>query len=197
MGVSISHSFCPQGPEGGSMRQTAYLVLFGLSSVLCVPEASPSPSANADPDAHWGAYGYGGIGAYGYGGLNIGHYGGYGYATPYYRGYGWGRKKRDADAQPSADPTADADAHWGAWGYGGLGAYGYGGLGAYGYSGLGAYGYGGINGGLCRGYGGYGWGRKKRDADAVPSADPTADPAADADAHWGSWGYGGLGTYGY
>merc|ERR1711935_1330542 len=131
MGVSISHSVCPQGPEGDSMRQTAYLVLFGLSSVLCVPEASPSPSAIADPDAHRGA-----------------------------------------------------------WGYGGLGSYGYGGLGTYGHNGLGAYGYGGLNGGLYRGYGGYGWGRKKRNADAVPSADPTPDPAADADAHWNAWGYG-------
>merc|ERR1712106_511935 len=111
------------GPEGDSMRQTAYLVLFGLSSALCVPEASPSPSANADPDAHWGAwgyggvgaygygglggYGYGGLGAYGYGGLNRGLYGGYG-------GYGWGRKKRNADAVPSAEPSANAnpDAHW-------------------------------------------------------------------------------------
>merc|ERR1711935_1310954 len=138
MGVSISHSFCPQGSEGDSMRQTAYLVLLGLSCVVCDTEASPKPDANADPDAHWGA-----------------------------------------------------------WGYGGLGTYGYCGLGSYGYGGLGAYGYGGLNRGLYRGYGGYGWGRKKRDADAVPSADPSADPAADADAHWGSWGYGGLGTYGY
>merc|ERR1712128_65483 len=150
MGVSISHSFCPQGPEGDTMRQTLYLVLLGLSCVVCVPEASPNPDANADPDAYWGAWGYGGLGAYGYGGLNGGLYRGYG-------GYGWGRKKRDADAvpsaDPSADPAADADAHWGSWGYGGLGTYGYGGIGAYGYGGLGAYGYGGLN--------GYGWGRKK------------------------------------
>merc|ERR1712123_513510 len=148
MGVSISHSFCPQGSEGDTMRQTAYLVLLGLSCVVCVPEASPNPDANADPDAHWGAWGYGGLGAYG---------------------------------------------------YGGLGAYGHGGLGAYGYGGLGAYGYGGLNGGLYRGYGGYAWGRKKRDADALPSADPTANP--DADAHWNAWGYGlngGIyGGYGY
>merc|ERR1712106_489949 len=184
MGVSISHSFCPQGSEGDSMRQTVLLVLLGLSCVLCVPEASPNPDANADPHAHWGSWGYGGLGAYEYGGLNGGLYRGYG-------GYGWGRKKRNADALPSADPSADpaANAHWGSWGYGGLGTYGYGGLGAYGY--------GGLYGGLYRGYGGYGWGRKKREAEAVPSADPSADPAADADAHWGSWGYGRLGNYGY
>merc|ERR1712128_360387 len=181
MGVSISHSFCPQGSEGDSMRQTAYLVLLGLSCVVCVPSADPTADPAADADAHWGSWGYGGLGTYGYGGLYGGVYRGYG-------GYGWGRKKREAEAVPCADPAADADAHWGSWRYGGLSTYGYGGLGAYGYGGLGAYGYGGLNGGIYRGYGGYGWGRKKRDTDALPSADPTADP--DADAHWNALGYG-------
>merc|ERR1712128_293393 len=144
MGVSISHSFCPQGPEGDTMRQTLYLVLLGLSCVVCVPEASPNPDANADPDAYWGAWGYGGLGAYGYGGLGAYGYGGLnGGLYRGYGGYGWGRKKRDADALPSADPTADpdADAHWNALGYG---QNRWGGL----------YGGYGLNGGI---YGGYGY----------------------------------------
>merc|ERR1711935_550083 len=178
MGVSISHSFCPPGSEGGNMTCTVYLVLLGLSTVLSVPEPSPSPTPNADPEAHLGALGYGGLGGYGYGGL----YGGYGYTSPYYGGYGWGRKKRDADAQPSADPTADADAnaeadaHWNAWGYG-LNRWG-GLFGGYGYASP-----------YWRGYGGY-WGRKKREAD--PAAEPAADADAnaDADGHWNAWGYG-------
>merc|ERR1719228_1932187 len=48
-----------------------------------------------------------------------GYYGGYAY-RPYYGGYGyWGRKKRSADAEPTAD------AWYGAYGYG-RGYYGYG-----------------------------------------------------------------------
>merc|ERR1712098_962530 len=88
-----------------------------------------------------------------------------------------------------ADPEADADAWYGAFGYStpyALGSYGYGGLG-YGYGG---YGYAGL------GYGGYGYGRGywKRSADAEPEAE------ADADAWYETYGYAApyaIGAYGY
>merc|ERR1712106_422830 len=88
----------------------AMQILYIVGSVLAAqaaaeaePKANPNAEANADP---WYSYGYG-----------LGHrYGGYGhhgYAAyrPHYGGYGyWGRKKRDAEAEPVADATAEADA---------------------------------------------------------------------------------------
>merc|ERR1712123_371851 len=118
-------------------------------------------AAEADADALYGAYGYGGylghrtyshgLGAIGYSGL--GHTG---YSTlGYSRGYGgYGRGyfgKRSADAEPEAE----ADALYGAYGYGGYGGLGHRtyshGLGAIGYGGLGHTGYSTL--GYSRGYG--------------------------------------------
>merc|ERR1712243_257909 len=171
MGASHSHSFCPEGPEGGIMR-AAITVLLAASGVLCPP--NPDPSPNADPQLLTGL-GYGGLGTYGWGGWGLGGWGG-AYTYPYYgTGWGaWGRKKRSAD--PTPDPQADPwYGYWGytrPWGWGGWNGY-------YGYA--------------SPYWGGWGgWGRKKREADPTP--DPNADP--DADPHWGAWGYGGWGGYG-
>merc|ERR1712121_407012 len=142
-----------------------YLVLLALFSVAFA-DSEPEPTAAADPNADPWLY-YGGY----YGGLGHGYYG--------YGRYGlWGRKKREADAEPTAAAAPSADAEADPWLYYGTGYYG--GLGHYGY-GLGHYGY---------GYGlgaRYLWGRKKRSAEAEPAAEAEADP----------WlYYGGLGYYG-
>merc|ERR1712033_92880 len=147
-----------------------YLVLLALFSVA-LADAEPEPTAAADPNAdpwlYYGGY-YGGLGHGYYGGL--GHYG-YGLGGRYL----WGRKKREAGAEPTAVAAPSADAEADPWLYYG----GYYGLGAYGY-GLGHYGY---------GLGGrYVWGRKKRSAEAE------AEPAAEAEAD--PWLYYGLGLYG-
>merc|ERR1712179_460851 len=115
------------------------VVAFICCVVFCLaaPEAEPTAASEADPwllfGGHGGYLGYRGYGGYGYG---LGHgYGGY---------YGWGRKRRSADAEP----TAAADP-WYGYSYGlGHGGY-YGGYGHGGYLGYG-------------GYGGYLWGRKRR-----------------------------------
>merc|ERR1711915_849053 len=80
--------------------------------------ADPNAEANADP---WYSY-------YGHG---LGHYGYRPYYRSYYRPYGygyWGRKKREAEAEPEAvvDPNAEANADpwYSYYGYG-LGHYGY------------------------------------------------------------------------
>merc|ERR1711935_302404 len=70
----------------------------------CAQEQSEGP--NADPkaaaEAYYGYYGYPGYG--GYGGRYYGGYGGY-----YNRGYGYyGRKKRDAEADPAVLATTHA-----------------------------------------------------------------------------------------
>merc|ERR1712154_210032 len=91
------------------------------------PTAAAEPNAEANADPWYSAYGYG-LGHY-YGGYGR-YYGGY--ARPYYGGYAWGKKKRSAEAEPAAEPTPDADAWYGHYGYG-RGYYGYG-LGHYGYS---------------------------------------------------------------
>merc|ERR1712121_123808 len=141
----------------------------GTSRPLSVAfaDSEPEPTAAADPNAdpwlYYGGY-YGGLG-HGYYGL--GHYG-YGLGGRYL----WGRKKREADAEPTAVAAPSADAEADPWlYYGGLGHYGYGlGYPYYGY-GLGAR---------------YVWGRKKRSAEAEPAAEAEADP----------WLYYGLGHYG-
>merc|ERR1739848_834000 len=85
----------------------------------------------------------------GYGGYGYRGYGGRGYGGRYYG-------KRSADAEPTADATAAADADADAY-------YGYGG-----YYGRG-YGYGGYGYGRGYGYGGYRY-FGKRSADAEPTA---------------------------
>merc|ERR1712128_274554 len=113
-------------------------------------EAEAEPEADAD--ALYGAYGYGGY-SLGHRAYSVGYGLGHGYSTlGYGHGYGlgyarYGYGKRSADAEPEAE----ADALYGAYGYGGYGlghrtysvGYGHGyGLG-HGYSTLGhGYGYG-------------------------------------------------------
>merc|ERR1712034_147478 len=112
------------------------------------PEADPNAEANADP---WYSYGYGLGHGYGYGGY--GHYG-YSAYRPYgyrYGGY-WGRKKREADAEPVAEANAEAEAD--PW----YSAYGYG----LGHAAYRPY----ITTTRWGGYGG--WGKKKRSAEAEP-----------------------------
>merc|ERR1719419_504067 len=61
-------------------------------------EAEPTAAADADADPWYSYYGYG-----------LGHYGYRPYYRSYYRPYGygyWGRKKREAEAEPTA--AADA-----------------------------------------------------------------------------------------
>merc|ERR1712008_499385 len=78
---------------------------------LAFAETESEATAEADPaaEAYYGYYGhpgyYGGYGRYGgYGGRYYGGYGGY-----YNRGYGYyGRKKRDAEAEPHVLATAHA-----------------------------------------------------------------------------------------
>merc|ERR1712055_767644 len=113
-----------------------YLVLLALFSVAFA-DAEPEPTAAADPNADPWLY-YGGY----YGGLGHGYYGGYGLGHYGYGRYGlWGRKKREADAEPTAvaAPSADAEAdpwlYYGGY-YGGLGHGYYGGYGL-GYAGSG------------------------------------------------------------
>merc|ERR1711974_481235 len=84
---------------------------------MAAPEAKPEAEADADalfygyygyarPDAHYGYYGYPAYSRYyGYGGY-------YGYPYTYGHGYYWGKRdapdvkmqKRDAEAEPEADP---------------------------------------------------------------------------------------------
>merc|ERR1711915_30378 len=94
-------------------------------------EAEPKAEAEADP---WYTYGAYGLGYAGYHGLGYRTYG-YPYAHHGYAYYG----KRSADAEPAAEPKADADAYYGYYGYGARPYYGYG-LGYRGY-GLGYRGY--------------------------------------------------------
>merc|ERR1712154_282208 len=175
-------------PNTSNMKILLFIGVF-VAGVLADPEATADPSAEANADP-WYSY-YGGLGHYGYGyGLGYGYGSYYGGYRPYSYGYGYyGRKKRSAEPEPVADPSAEANADpWYTY-YSGLGHYGYGhGLG-YGYAGYGL-GYGGYHG---LGY----WGRKKRSAEAEP--EPTADPNADPWYRYGYYGrpYAGYGYYGH
>merc|ERR1712087_702722 len=121
---------------------------FLLAAVLA-SEPVGDGKTEVESGPHYGGYlgyrGYGGYPGYGYSGFRIGLHGGYG-------GYGlvYGRRKRNAESNPTPDSNAEAY-----YGYGGYGL-GYGGYGL-GYGGYGGYrGYGGYYGGY-RGYGGYGY----------------------------------------
>merc|ERR1712203_72336 len=95
-------------PESSGSQQTSAMKTFffalAVLAAYAVADAVPNADANADADADpWyrSYYGYGhGLGYYGRGYYGLGHYGGY-------RGY-YG--KRSADAQPDAQPAANADA---------------------------------------------------------------------------------------
>merc|ERR1712223_1992573 len=80
---------------------TMKFVLVLLFVALAFAEPESEPTADASPEAWYGRYyGYPGYyrGYYGYGG----YYGGY-------RGYGWyGRKKRDAEADPAVLASTSA-----------------------------------------------------------------------------------------
>merc|ERR1712168_528500 len=152
--------------EGSKMKFIAVACL--VAAVFAEPEAK----ADADAALLYGAYGYGGYAApysLGYGGLSAYRgYAGYAYgAYPYTYGAHY-IGKRSADAEPEADPKADAALLYGALGYAG-----YGGLSAYRtYAGYGAYPY---------AYGAHYLG--KRSADAEPEA------KADAALLYSRYGY--------
>merc|ERR1711935_874833 len=145
-----------------------------IAAACLVAAAFAEPEAKADADAAllYGAYGYGGYAspyALGYRG-HAGYAGDYG-AYPYAGAYGAHYiGKRSA----VAEPEADANAYYGAYGYSAYGASpyaysgyrGYSGLAGYtGYSAYGAYPYAGAYGGHYIG---------KRSADAEPEADANA-----------------------
>merc|ERR1712198_600034 len=143
-------------------------------------------SAEAEPEAYYGAIGYGYGAAVPSTGLPV---------QPLVPAGPWGAlvpRKTPAVEAAEADHfaaigkrEADSDAYYGHGGYGGYGAYttgyglgyGYGGYGGYGL-GYGSYGYGGL---------GYGYGKRSADSEA--------------DAYYGYGGYGGYGLgyggYGY
>merc|ERR1711890_128822 len=84
-------------------------VVVSLALAVAEPEAEPTTDANPSADP-WYSYGYG-LGHHGYGlgyyGLGHGYYGlGHGYLG--YGGY-WGRKKREAVAEPTAEANPSAD----------------------------------------------------------------------------------------
>merc|ERR1739838_542160 len=94
--------------ETASMEKILIIACAFVAAAQATGEAVAEPTAAADADPWYSAYGHG----YGYG---LGHYG-YGYGLGY-RGYGYGHRyrgyrgyygKRSADAE--AEPTADADA---------------------------------------------------------------------------------------
>merc|ERR1711931_34739 len=121
-------------------------------ATACVAAVFAEPEAKADADAAllYGAYGYGGYAApysLGYGGLSAYRgYAGYTYgAYPYAYGAHY-IGKRSADAEPEADPKADAALLYGRYGYAAspyYGGYAYGAspyYGGYAYGGYPAYG---------------------------------------------------------
>merc|ERR1739842_268519 len=96
-------------PESSGSQQTSAMKIFffalAVLAAYAVADAVPNADANADADADPYYHGYG-LRPYGgyrrYYGYGLGHYGGY-------RGY-YGYGKRSADAQPDAQPAANADA---------------------------------------------------------------------------------------
>merc|ERR1712121_619256 len=153
--------------QSSIMKYLVLLALFSVAFADSEPEATAAADPNADPWMYYGGY-YGGLGHYGYG------LGGR---------YLWGRKKREAGAEPTAVAAPSADAEADPWLYYGTGYYGGLGHGYYGGYGL--------------GYARYGlghtvWGRKKRSAEAEPAAEAEADPWL----YYGLGGHYGLGYYG-
>merc|ERR1712168_456846 len=101
--------------EGSKMKFIAVACL--VAAVFAEPEAK----ADADAAHLYGAYGYGGYAApyaLGYGGLSAYRgYAGYAYgAYPYTYGAHY-IGKRSADAEPEADPKADAALLYSRYGY--------------------------------------------------------------------------------
>merc|ERR1712193_45142 len=107
--------------DSGNCHTRIMKILLVLSALLslafCVPAPEANPEAVAEPNADPSAdpWYYYAPRPYAYGGY-------YGY-RPYGYGYGyglWGRKKREAEAEPApeADPTANPDADpWYYYGY--------------------------------------------------------------------------------
>jgi len=180
------------------MKLLILLLFVGIA--MAAPEAKPEAEADADalfygyygyarPYAHYGYYGYPGYSRYyGYGGY-------YGYPYTYGHGYYWGKreapqdeptvaiKKRDAEAEPEADPYYLYSSYYGhhpyTYGYyGGLSHY----YAPYTYAAVGSYPYAyyANSGGAIHAVG-------KR------SAEP--EPEAKADPHYGYYGYGGWRGY--
>merc|ERR1712121_442175 len=123
MGSALEATRCKE-KQSSNMKYLVLLALFSVAFADAEPEPTAAADPNADPWLYYGGY-YGGLG-HGYYGL--GHYG-YGLGGRYI----WGRKKREAGAEPTAvaAPSADADAD--PWLYYGLVHYG-------GYYGRGYYG---------------------------------------------------------
>merc|ERR1712203_67402 len=91
-------------PESSGSQQTSAMKIFFFAlaalAAYAVADAVPNADANADADADAWYRSY-------YGHHGLGYYGGYrGYYGLGYYGYG----KRSADAQPDAQPAANADA---------------------------------------------------------------------------------------
>merc|ERR1712215_458989 len=93
------------GSRNSLMMKSLFIVgafLAAYAVAEAEPEAAPNAEANADP---W----------YAYSGYGLGHYRYRPYYGGYYRPYGygyWGRKKREAEAEPTAaaEPNAEANA---------------------------------------------------------------------------------------
>merc|ERR1712110_1010828 len=78
----------------GVFSRTAMRLILLVGALVALAAAVPEPEPNAAAEP-WYGYGYGG---YGYGGYYRPH--GYGY---------WGRKRRSAEPNAVAEPSADAN----------------------------------------------------------------------------------------
>merc|ERR1711881_418360 len=116
------------------------ILLLFVGIAMAAPEAKPEAEADADalfygyygyarPYAHYGYYGYPGYSRYyGYGGY-------YGYPYTYGHGYYWGKRdapeprqdmqKRDAEAEPEADPYYLFSSYYAPSTYSAVGTYPY------------------------------------------------------------------------
>merc|ERR1712126_617495 len=165
------------------VEERSKMKFFVAACLVAAAFAEPEAKADADAALLYGAYGYAGYAGYaGYPyALGYSGYAGYPYAYGAYGAHYIG--KREAEAEPEADPAL----LYGAYGYAGYAGYPYAGLRTYaGYpyaTAYGAYPY---------AYGAYGHYLGKRSADA--------EPEADAALLYGAYGYAGYAApyaYGY
>merc|ERR1712003_391141 len=156
------------------VEERSKMKFFVAACLVAAAFAEPEAKADADAALLYGAYGYAGYAGYaGYPyALVYSGYAGYPYAYGAYGAHYIG--KREAEAEPEADPAL----LYGAYGYTGYAGYPYAGLSAYaGYPYAAAYG------AYPYAYGAYGHYLGKRSADA--------EPEADAALLYGAYGYAG------